>query len=244
MANLELINKVIKTYFEKNSNIQKVLAKDLMPDFIKAGIFNSDQRDGLPIRKELRKLDSKKQLSLIPYVLAERKSKNTNWYFVNIPVSSNSSNSVIKETPLTQQESGSSTKGQRDEYYVLDLCDEILGAKGIRQHRFDFIKGDSGTKLPVDAYYPSLNLVIEFKEKQHTEEVKFFDKRETVSGVGRGEQRKIYDQRRRDILPQHGINLIEFDYSEFEHTSGKKLTRNKMEDLKVIKTKLGKKIIK
>lgn len=242
MANLELINKVIKTYFEKNSNIPKVLAKDLMPNFINAGIFEADHRNGLPIRKVLRDLDSKNKLSLIPYVLAERKSVNTNWYFVNVAVSSNSSNSVIKEIPSTQKKTGFTNKVQRDEHYILVLCDEILGTKGIRQHRFDFLKGDSDTKLPVDAYYPSLNLVIEFKEKQHTEEVKFFDKRETVSGVGRGEQRKIYDQRRRDILPQHGINLIEFDYSEFEHTSGKKLIRNKMEDVKVIKTKLGKKI--
>jgi hypothetical protein len=240
MANLELINKVIKTYFEKNSNIQKILAKDLMPNFINAGIFEADHRNGLPIRKVLRDLDSKNKLSLIPYVLAERKSVNTNWYFVNVAVSSNSSNSVIKEISSTQKKTGFTNKVQRDEHYILDLCDEILGTKGIRQHRFEFLKGDSGTKLPVDAYYPSLNLVIEFKEKQHTEEVKFFDKRETVSGVGRGEQRKIYDQRRRDILPQHGINLIEFDYSEFEHTSGKKLIRNKMEDVKVIKTKLGK----
>jgi len=238
MANLELINKVIKTYFEKNSNIQKILAKDLMPNFINAGIFEADHRNGLPIRKVLRDLDSKNKLSLIPYVLAERKSVNTNWYFVNVAVSSNSSKSVFMEIPSTQKKTGFTNKVQRDEHYILDLCDGILGTKGIRQHRFEFLKGDSGTKLPVDAYYPTLDLVIEFKEKQHSEEVKFFDKRETVSGVGRGEQRKIYDQRRRDILPQHGINLIEFDYSEFEHTSGKKLIRNKMEDVKVIKTKL------
>lgn len=100
------------------------------------------------------------------------------------------------------------------------------------------MRGDSGSKLPVDAYYPSLNLVIEFREKQHTEEVKFFDKRQTVSGVGRGEQRKLYDQRRREVLPQHGIKLIEFDYSDFEYTRSKKLVRNKVEDLKVIKVKL------
>jgi len=110
--------------------------------------------------------------------------------------------------------------------------------KALRQHRFDFLKGDSGTRLPVDAYYPSLNLVVEFKERQHTEEVKFFDRRQTVSGVGRGDQRKLYDQRRRDILPKHGIKLIELDYSDFEHTSGKKLVRNKENDLKVIREKL------
>lgn len=127
-----------------------------------------------------------------------------------------------------------------DESYIIDLCDEALNLKAIRQHRFDFLLGDSGTRLPVDAYYPSLNLVVEFKEKQHTEVVSLFDKRQTVSGVGRGEQRRIYDQRRRDVLPQHGIKLIEFDYSEFEHTRSKKLVRNKSEDLKVIIRKIKK----
>lgn len=127
---------------------------------------------------------------------------------------------------------------QCDECYFIDLCDEVLKQSALKQHRFDFLRGDSGSKLPVDAYYPSLNLVIEFREKQHTEEVKFFDKRQTVSGVGRGEQRKLYDQRRREVLPQHGIKLIEFDYSDFEYTRSKKLVRNKVEDLKVIKVKL------
>ncbi len=152
-----------------------------------------------------------------------------------------------KETTITKPESlikvsnsKSATRSHSDESYVIDLCDEVLKQKAIRQYRFDFLKGDSGTRLPVDAYYPSLNLVIEFKEKQHTEAVNFFDKRQTVSGVGRGEQRKIYDQRRRDVLPKHGIKLIELDCSDFEHTRGKKLIRNREEDLKVINKKLKK----
>ncbi|MES1181611.1 MAG: hypothetical protein ABUL44_02335 [Flavobacterium sp.] len=132
----------------------------------------------------------------------------------------------IKEKPAN--------KGHSDECYVLDLCDEILKQKALRQHRFDFLRGDSGMKLPVDAYYPKLNLVIEFREKQHTEEVIFFDRRQTVSGMGRGEQRKLYDQRRRDQLPKHGIKLIELGYDDFEYTSNKKLIRNKEWDLKVI----------
>ena len=149
----------------------------------------------------------------------------------------NSINSL--ETPVVQS-IASSVKSikQSDECYIIDLCDEVLKQSALKQHRFDFLRGDSGSKLPVDAYYPSLNLVIEFREKQHTEEVKFFDKRQTVSGVGRGEQRKLYDQRRREVLPQHGIKLIEFDYSDFEYTRSKKLVRNKVEDLKVIKVKL------
>jgi hypothetical protein len=129
-------------------------------------------------------------------------------------------------------------RDQSDESYVICLCDEVLQQTSLKQHRFDFLRGDSDSKLPVDAYYPSLNLVIEFRERQHTEEVKFFDRKQTVSGVSRGEQRKLYDQRRREVLPEHGIKLIEFDYSDFKHTSSKKLIGDKMEDLKVVKGKL------
>jgi len=92
--------------------------------------------------------------------------------------------------------------------------------------------------LPVDAFYPRLSLVIEFRERQHTEAVKFFDSKQTVSGMGRGEQRKLYDQRRRLMLPKQGIKLIEIDYSEFEYMKGKKLVKDRVKDLKVIKMKL------
>jgi len=131
------------------------------------------------------------------------------------------------------------TRQTSDESYIIDLCDEVLNLKGVRQHCFDFLRGDAGNRLPVDAWYPSLNLVIEYRERQHTETVKFFDKRQTVSGMGRGEQRKLYDQRRRDVLPQNNIKLIEIDYSDFEHTKGKKLVRNIEEDLGVIIKKVN-----
>jgi hypothetical protein len=153
-------------------------------------------------------------------------------------VAKEKSTSMLKQ--IVPEIKSTSARNKSDESYVIDLCDEVLKQKASRQHRFDFLKGDSGTKLPVDAYYPSLNLVVEFKEKQHTEEVNFFDKRQTVSGVGRGEQRKLYDQRRRDVFPEYGIKLIELDYSDFEHTRGKKLVRNREEDLKVIKKKIKK----
>lgn len=146
-----------------------------------------------------------------------------------------------KEVNNTLESKSTATKNrsQSDESYIIDLCDEVLKLKALRQHRFDFLKGDSGTKLPVDAYYHSLDLVIEFKERQHSEEVKFFNKRKTVSGVDRGEQRKIYDQRRRDVLPNYGIILLELDYSDFEHTKSKKLIRDKEKDMQVIFNKLN-----
>ena len=155
-----------------------------------------------------------------------------------------SDKSVVKREvlskPVQKTDEKTTSRSQSDESYVIDLCDEVLKQKAIRQHRFDFLRGDAGTRLPVDAYYPKTNLVIESRERQHTEEVKFFDRKQTVSGMGRGEQRKLYDQRRREVLPKHGIKLIELDYDDFEHNGRKKLVRNKEKDLKVISNAIKK----
>jgi len=126
----------------------------------------------------------------------------------------------------------------RDEHYIITLCDELLGREAVRQHHFSFLLGDSGRMLPVDAFYPDLKLVIEYRERQHSEPVAFFDRKATVSGVARGLQRALYDQRRRDILRQNGIALVELCYSEFSHTKGKRLLRNREEDLSVLRMKL------
>ena len=76
------INEVVTDYFKNNLSVNKILAKDLMPEFIKAGIFNKDyERKELPIRKLLRELDRNNELDKIPSLLPERKSINTYWYF-------------------------------------------------------------------------------------------------------------------------------------------------------------------
>ncbi len=115
-----------------------------------------------------------------------------------------------------------------NERYVLDLCDEVLGELGRRQHRFEWLRGDPSPKtgnrraLPVDAYYPTKRLVIEFQEKQHTEAVKHFDKPDvlTVSGVHRGIQPRIYDDRRRELIPAHGLSLVIIPMVEFAVRGG------------------------
>ncbi len=134
----------------------------------------------------------------------------------------------------------------KDETYILNLCDELLNRTSQRQYTFDFLLGDPGKngscrKLPVDAYYEDLKLVIEYKERQHTEAVNHFDKpnKITVSGVHRGLQRALYDKRRKDILPKHKIKLIEISYSDLEHNSSKRLKRNIETDKKKLKNLLG-----
>lgn len=210
-----------------------------MPEFIKAKVFVADQKNGLPIRKILRKLDENNQLHLIPNIYADRKAVNVNWYFRR-NISATFSKPKV-EKPTVQKTRPISKVSDRDEQYILDLCDEVLKLKGSRQHKFDFLKGDAGTRLPVDIYYKELNLVIEYREYQHTNAVKHFDKPDkiTVSGVHRGEQRKIYDQRRRDVLPENGIQVIEIDYTDFKQHRNK-IVRDRKKDLVVVRKKLQK----
>ena len=127
-----------------------------------------------------------------------------------------------------------------DERYVIDLCDEALRQVAQRQHRFDFLLGDPGkrgpVRLPVDAFYEPLRLVVEFHERQHSEAVLHFDKPDkiTVSGVPRSEQRRRYDQRRREILPKMGLTLVELQYDWFPHHTNRRLKRLPHEDRAII----------
>jgi len=231
-------NRVIQMYFEQNKSVSIIPAKDLMPYFVRVGIFSKDEKNGLPIRKILRQLDKANQLSSIPYVIAERKTKNTNWFFGR--TAKGLMPAVLKTVsskPIAKKPERSTGRKNSDEHYVIDLCDQLLGIRGSRQHRFPFLLGDSGRKLPVDVYYESLNLVIEFNEQQHSKAVKHFDKPDklTVSGVHRGEQRKLYDRRKRSVLPKQGIRVIDISYSAFLSSSNGKILRDKSVDLNIVK---------
>ncbi|WP_144720146.1 hypothetical protein [Agrococcus jejuensis] len=133
----------------------------------------------------------------------------------------------------------------RDEHYVIDLCDEILGHQASRQHTFDWLRGDPGRagsrrRLPVDAFWEDLALVVEFHEVQHRASVPFFDKPDvmTISGVSRGEQRRIYDERRRVEVPAHGVALVEIGSDQLA-TRGTRLTREVTADRAVLATMLA-----
>ncbi len=68
---------------------------------------------------------------------------------------------------------------------------------------------------------------MEYHERQHDEAVVFFDKPErlTVSGVHRGLQRALQDERRRELIPQHGITLVIVTLDAFESRRGKIVRR-------------------
>lgn len=227
---ITLINKILSDFFADPKNPRIIPAKELMPLFIKRGVFSEDRKNGLPIRNILRELDSRNSLDLIPFVHAERKPTNTNWFFTDRG-HDNCINIVAK--PVKEKKVHKHGRIDSDEYYVIGLCNEALKRTALQQHHFDFLRGDTGKRLPVDAYYEDLNLVVEYYERQHTESVALFDKRQTVSGVDRATQRKIYDERRRKVLPEYGIKLVVISYSDFG--TSKKLSRCHDSDLEIVK---------
>lgn len=193
----------------------------------------------MPIRKLLRDLSEKNGISEIPYAYGVKKSTNTNWFFSDINCVNGDDTLLSGSSEITKQPSCAMTKNGRansDEYYVIGLCNEVLGLTASQQHHFDFLVGDSGRKLPVDAYYKELNLVIEYCESQHTTSTPFLDNKKTISGVSRGEQRRLYDERRRIELPRHGINLVSIHYDDFGTT--KRLKRNHDSDIEIVRKKL------
>ena len=132
-------------------------------------------------------------------------------------------------------------RGNSDEAYVLDLCDEVIGMAASRQHRFDWLLGDPGRsgqrpRVPVDGFWISHQLVVEYRELQYDGPNAFFDKpdRLTVSGVHRGQQRAIYDARRDELIPAHGLRLMVIKPSYLDATFRGRLRRNADHDIAAI----------
>jgi hypothetical protein len=225
--NIVKINEVIAQYFEENTTVDWIPAKNIMPELIKAGIFNKDEKKGLPIRKVFRKLDKEEALQKMPLVHAERRSENVYWYLVREGKEYTPAEVI---SPLTKKEKGILNAESSDEFYLVDLCDELLKQKASRKHTFDTLvgrlhkKGKTRTKLPLDAYYEDLKLVIEFFEKKETEET-----------TDREAQRKFYDQRKKTALEKKEIQLIDVNYALFECGENDRLVRDKASDCRVLK---------
>jgi hypothetical protein len=143
---------------------------------------------------------------------------------------------TAKPTEPTIGKRSGRSRADSDESYVVDLCDELLGERALRQHCFPWLLGDPGKngqrrQLPVDAYYPDHRLVVEYRERQHEEPVAFFDRRDAVSGVPRGVQRRIYDERREREIPKHGLRLVIVRPGDLAANSRGRLLRRRDADL-------------
>ena len=95
--------------------------------------------------------------------------------------------------------------------------------------------------MPVDAYYAARRLVVEYRERQHDEPVAHFDKPYvlTVSGVHRGIQRRIYDERRAVEIPAHGLRLIVVKPNDLASDRRGRLLRTREPDLAALRALLS-----
>ncbi len=248
LSKIEKINTVIEEYLTSNATLTIVPVKELMPAFIKAGIFAKDIKKGLPIRLILRELDEKNELDLIPFVHAERHGEHTYWYF--IPANSTAPEKEYKQEQKKLENDALAIRANSDETYVISLCDEVLSLKANRQKRFPFLLGDlhkngkTQTMLPVDAYYEELQLVVEYKEIQNFRPVvasNKIDEEEEEEGnktLSREELRRIYDERRAKVLPENDISMVVISYSDFEFDNENKIIRDKESDIVTVKKAL------
>ena len=74
--------------------------------------------------------------------------------------------------------------------------------------------------------------MVEFYEKQHTDQVRHFNKPDTTTVSGM--QRKLYDGRQRELIPANGITLVIIPTSYFE-VRRSNIVRRRAEDLTVVR---------
>ena len=100
---------------------------------------------------------------------------------------------------------------RNNEQRVINLVIRILRAKDVQRNRgvFDWLRGNTGMKLRVDAYFPNEKLVLEYHGVQHFKANKHMDRRK-----GRARQRRKYTQMRQKLIPAHNLKLLEIRYDE------------------------------
>jgi len=155
MKKINSINQVLQEYFDHNKSATKILAKDMMPYLILAGIFKSDVKNGLPIKELLNRLKKNNKLHLIPFATRIKINTYSNWYFIKTAYSGPIEFVKIKKKGLKRASSSQKLIQQ-----LKENCNQILGSKGKKNFVFS-----TNPSFKVDLYYPKLNLAISCVEK-------------------------------------------------------------------------------
>lgn len=96
-----------------------------------------------------------------------------------------------------------------EEQRVADLASALLSETPLREHTFDWLRGDSGRPMYVDIYFPSRALVIEYDGAQHR---RFIHKYHRTPE--RFHQVQARDALKNKLLAEHGLTLVRISDSE------------------------------
>lgn len=88
------------------------------------------------------------------------------------------------------------------------------GVQFERSYRFNDLVGLGGKKLSYDFYLPNYNILIEYQGQQHEAPASFNGMGEDVAKIN-FEKQKEHDKRKRDYAHEHGYNLLEIWYYDF-----------------------------
>ena len=121
----------ISDYFKDHSGTTKFPAKDLMPYLEQKNIFKKTGNERNPVEDLLDLMSENDHINFFPWALGEGDSTRSRWSFGFLK---GGSLEELEEKIIDEQTSKFVEFG--DENYLLDLCDEILDQKALRQHLF------------------------------------------------------------------------------------------------------------
>lgn len=99
-------------------------------------------------------------------------------------------------------------KKHKSETIVIENIRSLTSNNYNPQHTWDWLINDNGNLLFVDAYFPELNLVIEYDGIQHFEPIK------NMGGEEAFIRNQLHDSIKNKLLNDKGIILIRFNYKD------------------------------
>lgn len=93
------------------------------------------------------------------------------------------------------------------QHKALDIVDNILGEKAVRDQKYDWMKSPKGRPLEIDGYYPKHNLAVEYQGQHHFDENCFL-------GHNDLNYQQQCDKIKKQAISNRGIRFLEIKYDE------------------------------
>jgi len=215
------ISRHIQEYLDINSR-SEAIPKDVMPYLIQMGDFAYDHRDGQPLRKILRELDTINRLDLIDGIYVERHNSNRSWYFRkgisnniatnNIPEATNQIDKINYICPIPTK--------WNEVYNALIIRFESMTDGGLHKPPTPLILGgwwDSTDQEKHERWISTIKWAKQFSLEHLTE----IDRKDQFKGDGKSKyevQRNalllLHDSFTISLLSEYDIDLVKEAYKD------------------------------